>query len=439
MDNKVRTKGSKQLNYVALICLVLFIFLLYKHSFFIFPWNQGQYRSYFEYFLNYRLPDFTTQMTLIILSITFFVKSLKRTDRARITIIASVWCFVGAFVSLAWSFGAYFQYPIPHPIGINVFYVRYILPGLLSLLVLLGTSIFFIVTRNYTEKKILRPKFVKKASLVDSKIDSDTRKNILEKISTSNLKDLINSLTCVKCSSIAKLSFYTIIEKSSSRDAKRDTSYKPNSFEIPVCDSCRGFYDSWYSIHRKINNHFLRTIFKFIFILFFFPTIFLFIFLLFLPSIRVIYYIFGIFLYLFFLLLPLVGVIILIVSIVKRTLSFSNQNSPYKNVKLKWGNKVLVRPDNFKKWASLQDWVLYSLKTHESGKIQLSEIESILLNYLNEHKGSAFSPRALVKRAIGENFTEEYVEIISKLLKKMTEKEIINYNYHDGKPHYVSS
>ena len=100
---------------------------------------------------------------------------------------------------------------------------------------------------------------------------------------------------------------------------------------------------------------------------------------------------------------------------------------------------MLVRPDNFKKWASLQDWVLYSLKTHESGKIQLTEIESILLNYLNEYKGSAFSPRALVKRAIGEKFTEEYVEIISKLLKKMTEKGIINYNYHDGKPHYVSS
>ena len=63
----------------------------------------------------------------------------------------------------------------------------------------------------------------------------------------------------------------------------------------------------------------------------------------------------------------------------------------------------------------------------------------ILLNYLNDYKGSAFSPRALVKRAIGENFTEEYVEVINKLLKKMTEKEIINSNYHDGKYHYFVS
>ena len=163
-------------------------------------------------------------------------------------------------------------------------------------------------------------------------------------------------------------------------------------------------------------------IWNIIFILLFLPMIFLITFL-------------GI----FFLFLPLVGVIYFIVSIVKKRLAFSDQNSPYNNVKFKWGNRVSVRPDNFKKWTSYYNWVLYSLKVKESGKPQLTEIEMILLNYINENKGSAFSPRALVKRAIGENFTEEYVDVINKLLKKMAEKGIINLNFHDGKPHYFSS
>jgi hypothetical protein len=269
---------------------------------------------------------------------------------------------------------------------------------------------------NYTEKKTLRPKFIKKVRIIDLKIDSDTRKNMLEKISTDNLKDLINSLTCLKCGSIAKLSFYTVIEKESSRDTKRDTNYKFNSFDIPVCDSCRTLYDDWYSIYKKPNSHVLRTLFNIMFILLFLPMMFL---------------------NIFFLLLPLVGVIYFIVSIGRKKRAFSAQNSPYNNVKFTYG--VRVKPDNFKKWTSLQDWVLYNLMTEESGKPQLTETETTLLNYLNEYKVSAFSPRALAKRAIGENFTEEYVEVINNLLKKMAEKGIINLNFHDGKPHYFSS
>ena len=141
----------------------------------------------------------------------------------------------------------------------------------------------------------------------------------------------------------------------------------------------------------------------------------------------------------FFLLLPLVGVIYFIISVRRRKRAFSDQNSPYNNFKFAMGNRVRVKPDNFKKWTSLQDWVSYSLKTRESGKPQLTEIETILLNYIKENKDSAFSPRALIKRAIGEDFTEEYVDVISKLLKKMTEKGIINSNYRDGKHHYFSS
>ena len=413
MDNKVRTKSSKQHIYISLICLALFLILLFGYSFFIDSYPEPS-NTYFEYFLNYRLPDFITQLTLMILSVIYFIKSRNLAGRARIIITTSVWCFVWALASLAWSFLAYIQYPFNN----EIFWIRYVLPGLLSSLVLFGTSIFFFITRNYPEEKLLRPKFVKKASLINPKIDSETRKNMLENVSTSNLKDLIHSLTCVKCGSTAKLSFYPVINKSSSRKAERDPNYTFNIFDAPVCDPCRGLYDSWYFIQRKSNRHTLRTIFNIIFILLFLPMIYFTI---------------------FFLFLPLVGVIILIVSIVKRTQSFSNQNSPYKNVKLKWGNIVRVRPDNFKKWTSLQDWVLYNLKAKESGELNLTEIEVTLLNYLNENKGSAFSPRALVKRAIGENFTEEYVEVINKLLKKMAQKGIIDTNYHDEKPHYFSN
>jgi len=441
-----RTKMSKQYIYLALICFILFVVLLYMYTFYPML-NYLPSRSYFEYFLNYRLPDFTNQLTLIIMSITFFVKSRNLADRARITIVTSVWCFIGAFASLAWSFEVYFRYPIPSSMTPLDRWNMYRIPGVLSSLILFGTSIFLFIARNYTEKKTLRPKFVKKVRLVDLKIDSDTRKNIMEKVSTSNLKDLINSLTCLKCGSIAILSFYTVREKTSSRDTnynfnsfdilvfdssrrvhddwyfinkkpKRDTNYNFNSFDIPVCDSCRRLYDDWYSIYKKPNSHVLRTIFNIFFVLLFLPMIF-----------------FNI----FFMLLPLVGVIYFIVSIGRRRLAFSAQNSPYNNVKFTMGYKVRVRPDNFKKWTSLQDWVLYNLMTEESRKPQLSETEITLLNYLNEYKGSAFSPRALVKRAIGENFTEEYVDVINKLLKKMDEKGIINSNYNDGKPYYFSS
>jgi len=82
---------------------------------------------------------------------------------------------------------------------------------------------------------------------------------------------------------------------------------------------------------------------------------------------------------------------------------------------------------------------IYSLKVKESGKQPLSEIEALLLNYLNENIGSAFSPTALIKRAIGENFTEEYAEMISNLLKNMTQKGIISSNYKDGQPYYLSN
>ena len=88
---------------------------------------------------------------------------------------------------------------------------------------------------------------------------------------------------------------------------------------------------------------------------------------------------------------------------------------------------------------SLQDWVSCTLKSKESGEAQLTEIEETFLNYLNENKGSAFSPRALIKRAIGENYTEEYAEKISNLLGLMTQKGIINSKFYDGKFHYFSS
>ena len=88
---------------------------------------------------------------------------------------------------------------------------------------------------------------------------------------------------------------------------------------------------------------------------------------------------------------------------------------------------------------SRYNWVSCTLKSKESGEAQLTEIEETFLNYLNENKGSAFSPRALIKRAIGENYTEEYAEKISNLLGLMTQKGIINSKFYDGKFHYFSS
>ena len=359
----------------------------------------------------------------MILAVIYFIKSLNLADSVRTNLTTSVWCFVWALASLAWSFLAYIQYPFDY--GVHHYWVRHILPGLLSTLALFGTSIFFFITRNYPKEKMLSTKSVKKAKLIDPKISSDTRKDFLGEISAANLKDNINSLTCVKCGSIAKLSFYTVIEKSGSRDENRESYTKLKSFDAPVCDSCSGLYDSWYFIHRKTKSHAPRAIGCCCFFLLFVPLI-----------------IVAIFFFIIIVILPfllLAGVIILIVSIVKRKKSPRYQNSPYRNIQIGIANKVRVRPDNFKKWTSIQDWALYSLKIRELGKPQMSEIESILLNFLNENKGVAFSPNAIIKRAVGENFTEKYAKEINNLLEKMTRKGLIDSNLHDGKTHYFSS
>jgi len=359
----------------------------------------------------------------MILAVIYFIKALNLTGRARIIITTSVWCFVWASASYAWSFLAYTQYPFDYIS--HYYWRRHILPGLLSTLVLFGTSIFFFITRNYPEEKILSTKSVKKAMLVDPRISSDTQKDFLGEIFTANLKDNINSLTCVKCGSIAKLSFYTVIGKSGSRDEERESYTKLKSLDAPVCASCSALYDSWHFNRRKTDRHSLRTIGIIISFLLFAPLM-----------------IVAIFLFIIIVILPfllLAGVIILIVSIVKRKKSSKYQNSPYRNIRFGIGNKVLVKPDNFKKWTSLQDWALYSLKIKELGQPQISEIETILLNFLDENKGVAFSPNAIIKRAIGENFTEKYAKEINNLLEKMTRKGLIDSNLHDGKTHYFSS
>ena len=417
-------KLSKHFSYSALICFLGAVVLFIRYTNPLTLLNYIEMGNYSEYFFNYRLPDFITQLSLIILSIIYFVKYLRGTNRESIVIYAFVWCIMGALASFFWSFTGYFQYPVP-PLFTN-FFVIYKLTSLLSTMVLFGTSIFFLLASSYTEGKKLSLKFVKKITLVDPKIDSDARKDLLGEISTANLKDNINSLTCVKCGSSAYLSFYTVIEKSHSRDKKRDTNYAGNSFDAPVCDPCSSLYDSWYSLHRKTKRHGLRAIgiIISIFVSFF--------------GIVAVY----ILIYIIIAILPLLllaGVIILIVLIIRRKKSFRAQNSPYKNIKIYYGNKVRVRPDNFKKWTSLQDWVLYSIKSKESGGRQLSEIETILLNYINENKGSAFSPKAVIKRALGENFNEEYVKEINSLLKKLNQEGLIDSNIHDGKTHYFSN
>lgn len=422
MGKRIRTKKSKQYTYLALFFLILFLILpiyLFYNIFNFYPLGRD---SYIGYFLSLRLPDFLTQLILISLSIIFFANYLNSVDKLRVTIITSVWCFVGACASLTWSFIAYMQYPIPN-LHHNVYFHRYILPGLLSSLVLFGTSILFFISRNYTEKKILRINYVKKKM----KIDSNTQINTMEKIYPSDLKDLIKSLSCVKCGSITKLSFYHITKKLKSRSRKRENLYTSAGFDAPVCDTCSGLYDSWYAIYRKTGSSPVRKIGIFIYFVGFGPLI-------------IVIYIF-IFISLFLLFIPIVALIVLIVVIVRRKQSFSDLNSPYNNVKIYSENWVKIRPDNFKKWASLQNWVLYNLNSNinlKLGEPQLTEIEIILLSHLNEHKGSAFSPSALIKRTLGENFTEEYVKEIHNILRKMDEKGLIHSDYHNGKIHYFS-
>jgi hypothetical protein len=187
---------------------------------------------------------------------------------------------------------------------------------------------------------------------------------------------------------------------------------------VPVCDPCRALYEQWYSKHKKTARFTLRALWG--------------------------YFSIAIFLTILFSPTPLVFLfllcdIIIIGDVVKSKLDYNEYGSPFRNIKFRWRDKVLVRPDNVKRWISLQDWVSYTLKTKESGKACLTEIEETFLNYLNENKGSAFSPRALIKRVIGENYTEEYAEKISNLLGLMTQKGIINSHFYDGKFHYFSS
>ena len=209
------------------------------------------------------------------------------------------------------------------------------------------------------------------------------------------------------------MTFYTISEKLLIKNKKYSDKFRTRQCTVPVCDPCKGLYELWYSIHKKTARFTLRALWGLFwvvtistFLTFFTPLVFLF----------------------------LLFDIILIGGVVKSKLDYNEHGSPFRNIKFRWRDKVLVRPDNFKRWVSLQDWVSCTLKSKESEE----EIEETFLNYLNENKGSAFSPHALIKRAIGENYTEEYAEKISNLLGLMTQKGIINSKFYDGKFHYFS-
>ena len=392
------------MGWICLTTSIIFLFYVFR-NFYDFVVN-----SYLEYFLYWLLPDFITQLMVIILSITFFIKSMKLKGRERmISIIVTLWCLVGLFVSLAWSFNAYFSYPIS---PMDLYYYRR-LPGFLSTLLLLGTSIFlFVISFSMDNVKVL-----KKDLLIDTKIGSNTRKSILGESLTVN--SLINSLNCIKCGSNVDLTSYKVTEKKITRFYGKyrlyATKYKVKSFEVPVCETCGALYNLWYSMHEKSSRV------TFIGLLSISPC--------------------GvIFVIIFWSLLPwyinFTIVISFVLLLLKYRIYYTEKDSPFRNFKFKRRNRVFVRPDNFKKWISLQDWNLYNIKTKETGELHFSKIEKKFFNYLFENKGSAFSTSALIKRVIGGNFTKEYMNVISDLLKKMVKDEKINSDFQNGEYHY---
>lgn len=410
---------AKLYTYIGWICLSVSVLLLDRYTFHIGNYPAG---SYFQYFLFYRLHDFITQLILMILSIIFFIKSLKLEGRdGPVAIAAAIWCLVGAFASLAWSFDAYFRYPIsPSDVWASEWTLGWMpvwLPGLLSALVLLGTSIFFFVIRNYPKNKLLSVKSLKKELLIDPKIDSATRQSFLAK--SLDMTSLIHSLNCIKCGSNDNLTAYKVIEIKATRFyGKRRmfrTKYKLRSCILPVCESCSALYNIWYSMHKKPSRVSFLGLLSFCWVWILFFIIFWF-------SVSWEFW-FAI-------------VIFFSVMLLKYKIPYKQKYSPFRNVKFRWRYRLFVKPDNFKKWISHEKWVLYNSKTKESGDIQLSEIEKNFLNYLFENKGSAFSPRALLKRTIGENFTEEYLRVINDLLKKLEKNGMINSDFQNGEFHY---
>ena len=385
---------------------------------------RGRYPvdSYFQYFLFYRSHDFITQLILLILSITFFIKSLNLAGRdGIIAVVVAIWCFVGAFASLALSFEYYFRYPIPPTLvwesELPPGWIPIWLPSLSSVLILLGTSIFLFLIRNYSKNKLLSAKSIKKELIINPKIDSDTRKNILTK--SLDMTSFITSLNCIKCGSKENLTAYEVIEIRAIRFYGRHrsfrTKYKLRSKILPVCESCSALYNLWYSMHKKPSRVSFLGLLSFCWVWILFFIIFWF-------SVS---WEFWVAIAIFF------SVVLL-----KYKIPYLQKDCPFRNVKFKWPKKVFVKPDNFKKWISHEDWVIYYYKTEESGDIQLTKIEKKFLDYLVENIGSAFSPRALIKRVIGENFNEEYVEVINNLLKKLTKDGLINSDFQNGEFHY---
>jgi len=408
-NKKTKTKLQKLIQILGCICLISSIILLARYIF-----DHALYyhnETYLEYFFNWRLPDFLTQLYFVIFFITFFIKSIKLVNiKRRICISIVIWSAVGLFASLSWSFKTYFSFPVSP----TELFLYSLTPGLLSTLLLLGTSIFLFVISYFAKDKLLDVKSLKKELLIDSKIDSKTRKTILSE--PLDLSSVMNSLNCIKCGSNVDLIVYKVMEKKITLYSKSSTKYKIMSCNVPVCQSCGALYNLWYSIHNKKNRITLGAILSFS------------------PCCLTLYLIFMWQLIAWY--ISLLGGIVISLIILKYKIYYNEKDSPFRNIKFKWGKKVYVKPDNFKKWTSFQDWELFNIQKNKTGDIPLSETEEKILNHLIEYQGCAFSPSALIKRVLGEKFTDKYLNAVRDLLKKMEKEEMIESDLHDGEFHY---